>query len=731
VTPRPQRRRAGRWAAATLLLLAGWARVGAANVDGYVELGVTDTEDKTQNAGFDPIESSSNRFLRRVNLQLSQQLFPNLILELGGFFENEDVRGESSAIGSVDADRNVLRPFIRVRLNTITLRGDAGFDRTDTRTWVGPFSSREQRDTWAGNLGWYPDNQNFIQLRYVHNDDTLAGFPDSRRTSAGTSVDSLARPTKWLAVQYRAFYDVQNDLTEGSRVESNADNLRLSFADAYWRSRLVIASDFNWSRLRSRQRSSSGDDFDVRIFPAAALSSIDDTPDRGPLAVNVALIDGDRAVGAGINLGLQTGDDRRRNFGFDLGVPQRMNVCFVWIDRELLPPQAQAFDWEIWTSDDNDVWTFRRALPSAPFGPFDDRFELAFEAVTARYVKVVVRPLSVTDPDANNFPVIQVTEIEAFERLPAGTTASEISRSQDRFTFNSRLRLLEREQFFYDLSYLRNDADDAGASVSLVNGLTYSKAFNPTWALTTRLANERSQNPGREDQNTNVLSATVSANPLDSLASSLFFGGRQETIEGTDRDTVNAVWTTTATLYRGVDVSASLGGSRIREETGRNTDARLINVSTVVSPHPALAFSATLQDNSRTESGGGLPDVEEPDRATEFSVTLNPVPTLYLFASHRIERRREFELEGDGRRSFDNYVVNWSPFPYGTLQLSFTWNETYDTLYDTTTKFWGPTVRWNIRPRWFFDVSYRNTENDSDLQRLDRREAFATLRISF
>jgi hypothetical protein len=611
------------------------------------------------------------------------------------------------------------------------VRGEVYFERVDTRDGTNGFSLRTVRDAYNTTAGWFPDNSNYIQVRYAHAKDSLIGPVGARRTSALASVDSVSRPTDWLTLQYRALYNVQNDETAESRNETNTDEFRVAFADSYWRSRLTLAADVNWNRFRSRQRSRAGSDVDIRVFPVAGLAAIDDTPERDPLAANAALLDGNFEVGTGINLGLQPGDDRRRNFGFDLGVPLRVNVFRVWVDREIRPETVPAFFWEVWTSDDNDLWTFRRAVGAAPFGVFDNRFELEFEAVTARYVKLVVRPLDATDPFASEYPVIQVTELEAFERLPPGENFSSLSRSSDRATLNLRLRLLENQPLFYDLNYLRSSVEDVGASTSMVNGLTYAKSFSPVWSFTGRLANERAETPGRETQNNNLISATVSAAPLPTVSASLFVGGRQETVEGVDRDTYNAVVTCSTSVYRGVDVTASLGGARIEESTGRLIDTTLVNLSAQIAPRPEIVFGATLQDNSRSESGGGRPDLEDPNRATELSVTLNPLPTLYIYASRRVEKRSAFLAYENGERTIDNYSASWTPFPFGTLRLGFTWYETYDTQYDAVTTTWGPTLRWNIRPRWLLETGFRDLENDSDQQLIDRREAYVTLRLGF
>jgi hypothetical protein len=53
---------------------------------------------------------------------------------------------------------------------------------------------------------------------------------------------------------------------------------------------------------------------------------------------------------------------------------------------------------EVWISSNNLNWTLHQTILSAPFGAFDNRFELTFANVSTRYIKAVTDPLSPVVP---------------------------------------------------------------------------------------------------------------------------------------------------------------------------------------------------------------------------------------------------------------------------------------------------------------------------------------------
>ncbi len=132
------------------------------------------------------------------------------------------------------------------------------------------------------------------------------------------------------------------------------------------------------------------------------LFAIDLSPDQGALTTLPGLSDGvtDVATVPAINIG--TGETGQ-NLGFDFGLPQEINAVYVYTDR----PSGEQVGWRVYISNDNLTWTEVTGTLGSLFNLAQNRYEIVFETVDARYVKVVKRGF-------NRIENVFVTEIEAF-----------------------------------------------------------------------------------------------------------------------------------------------------------------------------------------------------------------------------------------------------------------------------------------------------------------------------
>ena len=62
-----------------------------------------------------------------------------------------------------------------------------------------------------------------------------------------------------------------------------------------------------------------------------------------------------------------------------------------------------------------------------------------------------------------------------------------------------------------------------------------------------------------------------------------------------------------------------------------------------------------------------------------------------------------------------------SPLRGGSLTFAYGYSETLDTGGDQLTRTHGPTLRWNIRPGWFFNGSYSFLDSAAPSQTLSSR----------
>jgi len=152
---------------------------------------------------------------------------------------------------------------------------------------------------------------------------------------------------------------------------------------------------------------------------AAGLSAVEAppaTPTQIALAPNLALVDLDAAASAGIDLGYGAtgaGDTAARDVGVELASGAAADGIRLWVDRALPPEVASAYAFDAYRSDDNLGWTAIVPAGPAVFQADGPAFDLPFARTTARYVKLVTRPLATgitTDPGLRS---VLVTEAQA------------------------------------------------------------------------------------------------------------------------------------------------------------------------------------------------------------------------------------------------------------------------------------------------------------------------------
>src|SRR5262249_54382248 len=208
----------------------------------------------------------------------------------------------------------------------------------------------------------------------------------------------------------------------------------------------------------------------------------------------------------------------------DVGTEREVKGIRVWIDGNLRFGIPSPFRWEIWTSVDAQFWVRTSVIPTAPFGPFDNRFELRFPGVLSRYVKVVVKPLASTVPNAMSFPTILVTEIEPLLSQPANKFGETVSDTRNLANASSRFRLLDRPGLYYETTYSLVTASRGTTTWTLSNGLSLRQQLDRVWGISARVAREDGLDRDR-DRTAYVYSAALTANPFERLRHSLILSG--------------------------------------------------------------------------------------------------------------------------------------------------------------------------------------------------------------
>jgi hypothetical protein len=717
-----------------LLLLTAMAAVvwhGVARADGlggYVEFSVVDTDTRTEDRIADiTVDQPVRSFLQTYRLDFIRHVYPNLSFGIGGSYGW--ARSTTDLAGlTFSSVRTLFTPYARITLHNPVFGVEAGYDRREESVDAGVSSSKLVQDTWRANFSWSP-----VDLPLTRLDVSKRNTYDQNRAGLDVVEDRVQLSSRYLAIDkldlfYQGSVEKDQDKLNDGELTSNFQNARVAYADSWYDRRLAFSADYTVNYRSSESTRSGTGEVIEPVAPTAGLSSLDDTPLRDPLASAPALIDADKAIPAGINLGLPGpgGDTRLRNFGVDLGFANEINTILVWVNQDLPPSIASVFTWQVYTSDNNLDWVLHQVLSSAPFGPFDDRFEVRFDATTSRYVKLVVAPLNPSVPDATSWPDIQVTELEPQIARPSSDLTFASSRTSQVFDTDFRALLVKRANLYYEMSYFLATQSPGAATWTLSNGFSVSQALSPIMTAAARLSREDAQlRVGRDVQY--LFSGSLTATPVPAFQTSTVVSYVQEQ-GAVDVDRGSVTLNGIAQLYRGISANLALSKSRVVPNDGPAGEFFDVNFGLTLAPNDKLTLNAIVQNNQSTVDsfGPSRPAIDDTRKTAELSLAYRPWRSLYLFGSETWNRSSL-----SGSRTLRNASVTWTPFPDGTFHFGIFYDTSYQTDLDETQETLVPSIRWDITSKIYLNLAYQYLRSDSPLGINRTESASATIRAAF
>jgi hypothetical protein len=649
-------------------------------------------------------DTTTSRLYPVFTANVNTLLYPSLRLNAGGTFEIDQ---RSTTTGPLSADSTITRsrPFLLLRSVDPVLSPGFGLFRREavTRT-AGLPDLKLVNDEYAGYLGWNPAGGPRSYLQFIRTNTY-----DGDRTSQDITKDlgSLASTLNGqrLSVNYRGTYLRTNDRIGRLDTRQMSHGGRVDFVESYFENRLRWNAMVNVDHLELTATARGEDgEVDLPVTPFAGLSAVSDTPATVTLSDNGQLIDGNLTAGAGLNLGLPPSpiEAQFRNIGLDLLTPAEVNRLLVWVDRELPLEVSDSFSWEVYSSQDNILWRQETLVPSARFGPFEHRFEIAFPAVTARYLKVVTRPLSPVVPDASRYTEILVTELQAFVRQPASAVGSRLTRDSYLVNTDVRLRILDSPGLNYEGLYLANGTRGLpGRTETLSNGLSLNHTFGRIFSLYARGAHERGEQVEGPRVAT-VSSATFTVEPIPTFRSSVLYSGLDERIGGLPRLRRGVFVQNAAQPYAGIDVLFGVGWTYIERETGDVVRERYINTSATIVPDDHISVTLAYDDRHAERSGMATGDTRYDQQRLYAAVAFNPTRALHLVLGGEV-----FATTNQTTRTALNVGTSWTPFPDGTLRFVFAYDETLRALEFGQQRSMVTAVRWKVSGRSYVDLSFQ------------------------
>jgi hypothetical protein len=678
------------------------------------------TDSETTNKTTGQVDKTTLKELDQLyTIDINQRPYPNLTFLGGGILESKAFDTKFGNGPTTSRKQRLTRPYADLDLSTPLYRGGIGFRQTtDRESLTGSPRTTARRKEWTGLFGWRPEGFPRLNLQYLH----------GHTTDPAQAVDTLddlflldTRYTAWknIGLSYNYILSEQENQITDFFSRSQTHTADVSYAHLFMNKRLSFDTKYgiNYNKVNF-PRAGRGS---FPVLRSAGLSSLDDTPQDGPALQNrTSLIDGDRDASTGIDIGLGGDESTLTNIGVDFGLPVDVDKLYLWVDRSVSSAVSDTFSWSIYTSPDNtdnSLWTLQTVVTAAPFGEFNNRFEISFPSVKTRFIKVVVRPLSGGVPGASpTYDHIFVTEMEAFATVSTTNTNKLTEKRQD-YNLNLSYKVSDKTVVGYTFYYNLREREPSSDRRTLVsNGVYATRSFSPIYSGTARVYRENDTQTDRPDRTVYDYDASLRAAYLETFKQSLTFSGTRET-QGSLTSTRNGLLLrNNLKLYPGWDAFLDTGASKSKELEGDRTSTSTVRFGTSVIPNRKI----TLNMGYQLENTQRTTDTEKrSDRRTrtDLQVFVLPVSTVSLFF------RTSIREQAGERRKFRTYAVNWSPFAEGALQLSYRYGETLITQADLNDvrKTRGPELRWTISSHFHLEMSYYKTEFETAEEKTDSR----------
>lgn len=709
-----------------IIVSHGIARAEGIRLFSELELSQVESELIRKDTG-QTTKSDSTNFNQNYNLNVSRTVYPYLNFQGGGIFQLDSSDSTTDGIDT-DREKRTIQPFFEVNLNNPIYGAGLGYRRGEIKdSGSGISSTKDIREEYNARLVWRPVDLPRIDLRY-----TRTQASDEPETM--DSVDNLfALDSRYEFKGLRLYYSYTRD--ENQDKVTDIELLRevhqgsVDYSRRSSRNRLLVATGYriNYS---TTEVSGSGGGAIIPVLRFAGVFSLDDTPEDGPsLASNVALIDGNLTVSAGIDIGLAGDRTTQTNIGLDFGFPTEVDTIFLWVDRSLPSSVAGSFSWTIYTSPDNDdasTWSLHAVVFPATFGTFENRFEINFPLVETRFLKVVTRPLSPAVVGAASFPNIFITEMEAFTRIP-GQEGSGVSATDQASYLNLKWKFTDRTSMGYNVSFRYRESDPSTVRrTSLSNSVDLTHFFSDIFTGNARLSRSDASTRGTTSE-TSVnysYSASLRASYIDTFSQILTYSGTHVTEEDGTSNSNSIFLRNNAQLYTDWSAYLDLGYTSTEAQEGERTTSAFTRVGTNLMPNRKVTVNINYSVTNIRISGAG----EESSRLKQegdVQIFMTPFATVSLFGGLRLIK------EEDSSRTAQDYSVNWSPFPEGTLQLFFIYSESLRSENDQKSTTLGPSLRWKITGYAFLDISYTVSETDDRIEKLKNKNFRSNIKLIF
>lgn len=737
----------------------------AEGINGYAEFTYSLLDAKT----IDPagtVMTRSNTLNQRYNVTVDKNITPTFRFIGTALIDKNDSDTKSNGFDS-DASTMRVNPTADLAYSNGMFSGGAGFNR---RMEFADFNGRSAPtlyfDTWNARFGWKPEALPTLDILYTlfNNYDENKTITDS--TTASTLISSRYKPHDTVDLYYSANYTDMQSRVAGFESQSLMQSFRVIYNDTYFRDLIALSSSYIISSQQTESRNIGGrSGSDLGLLQRQQLNQqflatsagIDDplrTPNFGGSANPFAV---SSISGTSMERALPT--QERTVIGLQSTLAEvniiRLPVAITFTTGHTITTEdygtiRNAFGAaggdnsriRVYSSRGSDGANWTPVIPTAivfgqllnqTSGILTDGFEISFAEVfpSGTIIKIEINPApsSTLQPFIQNIELLN-PELYLQERTPLrpGQTRTS-SQLSGQYNLNVKARLFNAPAVFYDFGLiLDHTASDTRSLIyryTVLNGLSLSHRLTPILTTSARIAREDTVDPQNGSRTSNLASISLSAQPLPTLTQSATYSFRQEDDAGFSRTTHSISLSNSAELYRGINLSLSAGGSAVTDSTQADQKSVSATAALNVLPHRTLSVNLTATDSHTWSSDRNRPDSAASSQIVELYLNYNPVPAIYLFSTSTINAQ-----SGRKPQNIQSFGGSWSPFRGGTLLLSSSYRESFDSNQNKD-KSLVESLRWNIRSGTYLDISYLISSGQTGFQKTETDVFSTTLRIGF
>jgi hypothetical protein len=291
------------------------------------------------------------------------------------------------------------------------------------------------------------------------------------------------------------------------------------------------------------------------------------------------------------------------------------------------------------------------------------------------------------------------------------------------FNFNIRGQVTEKTTVGYNVLYnLQHQEPLDEDRTQVTNDVYASHYFNDIFSASAN--GQRTDIKFMDDHTTDyTYGAALRAAWLRTFNQSLTYSGRYSD-EPTGNAYQNSVFLrSNANLYKGWSAFVDTGYGWEKPEDDPKITTTFINGGTNIEPNSKINLNFNYSYKRTRQSGLDIgPSTQKEYGFQGFYI---PFRNLSFFAKINV-------VDRDGsKETFQNYNVNWSPFPDGDLQFFFIYSETRRNVNDQSDRVVGPSLKWTIGRHIFLDMSYTYNRIEDSVQETNSHVFYSDLKLIF